>query len=700
MATEGWQRVLSGMQGTAGRARGKKRGKKNTVPPAAPVANAVRTSERAMADTVEKLLEAIGYPQYLKALEDGGCETMAQLQFVTLEVLLKCGVKPVHAAHLFALMKDTLGMPATSTGATQSEIEPLRVYICPDAPPTINGIDQHAMMADIEFRFDAVWEDPRLSQPDEVVEGDPVDAPYSWHPTFGCAGTNKMEFKAVRAVYLAPQTGLLRTTFRATGQCPLASADDEGHVAIKLKLYLTRFTDNWVELWHPRHAVGRLNGGRILHGGWERLTDNGEWTEVPPNHKFLLPTDYTEEFILPPEYRLSNRHAHKEKDQDDWLKVDRYVGFQVLASTYTKEIMEDLKQTMEELEIIHTGDSLPFSLSSFSLKLTGKRPDELRKIMAKELWFLDEKSDEKKSEIAQKFVMRHYFGKKQKLTGADAKKSCAHEMAEQLIDLQREVENGNADAEEWNECPVDPELAKMRQAEEGEKLKRLETLGHLKDEARRWGIDDARIEEADDSDGRAAELIRLILKAKGVIGNRRRSAMHGWVQTQADNTSDSPNFSVFQLTIRLHRLEEFYYLNPSLKNQPQAIANETNDQDTQLHVWVQNTIHTLKDIDAASSSVSIKMHTTAYWRDRRLRTALMHRRILSPEYVWYPPLDVTSKETFEVKLLRMELINADTGLVRADYAMSGKCVTRSQFHNSVACRRSVRLTDKLSCVPV
>ena len=104
-----------------------------------------------------------------------------------------------------------------------------------------------------------------------------------------------------------------------------------------------------------------------------------------------------------------------------------------------------------------------------------------------------------------------------------------------------------------------------------------------------------------------------------------------------------------------------------------AIFNDYDDQDKRLHVWIQNTVHSLKDIDPASSSVSIKLHTAAFWRDRRLRTALMHRRVLDPKHVWYPRLDVTSKESLEVTLLRLELINADTGLVRADYALVGKC---------------------------
>jgi hypothetical protein len=596
---------------------------------------------------------------------------MVQLQFVTLDVLLACGVKPVHAAHLFAQMKDCLGMPPTTLHEGTKKVQPLRVYICAAAPPMVNGIDQHAMMCEITVLFDAVWADPRLIQGEEVEEGDPVVAPFAWKPKFGCTGTNKMSFEAIRGVYLDPQKGMVRMQYRGTGQCPLASANDEGQVAVKLKLRLLRYTDNWVELWHPRHADMI---GRALDDGWSRLTDRDVNKD---NHNFLTPEEYTHEFLLSQEYRLCNRHAYQEDEQDDFLRVDNKVGFQVLTSTYLKEIVEDLvalsmKKGRSEAEALRT-----VSLDRFSLKKTREQGEtsklidarkDLMNQLAEDLSFLDDGSED-----SERFVMLHYFGKKSK---AIQKKLCAKNIAEQLIDLQEEIELGNASLDEWNECPVDPELAKSREAEERAKLDSM-ILAELREEAAKWGIDAGRMMRADGTDGKRAEMSRLILRAQGITGNRRRSATHGWCQVQADNTVDSPNFSVFQLTIRLQRHEEFYYLNPSLVHQPEAPLNETDDTDTRLHVWVQNTVHSLKDIDAAASSVSVKLHTAAFWIDKRLRKAMMHRRVLNPKYVWYPQLDVASKETLEVTILRLELINADTGLVRADYSLDGRCVVFS-----------------------
>ena len=166
-----------------------------------------------VADTPAQLLEHIGYAQYQKNLEAGGCANMAELQFVTLEVLLQCGVKPVHAAHMFALLKEALGLPPTTQSPESTEIEPVRVYICAAAPPTVNIIDVPAMMCDMELMFDAVWVDPRLRQGETVRPGDPVIAPYSWRPIFGCAGMHKMRFEALRSVYLEPDVGLVRTQY-------------------------------------------------------------------------------------------------------------------------------------------------------------------------------------------------------------------------------------------------------------------------------------------------------------------------------------------------------------------------------------------------------------------------------------------------------------------------------------------------------
>jgi hypothetical protein len=621
---------------------------------------------RAAAGSPGELLERIGYGQYQKNLEDGGCTSLAQLQFLTPEVLMQCKVKPVHATHMFARLKESLGLPPANKDPESGEINPVRVYICCSVPPAITSVDVHEMMCGIELLFDAVWVDPRLSQTHAeggVKPGDPVAARHFWQPMFGCAGMHKMQFEAVRTVYLEPKAGVVRTQYRATGQCPLASATDAGYIGIKLKLRVTRFTDDWVELWHPRTA----DVGCHINDGWSRLTEYDWSNEL--GQRFLPPTDFTEENILCPEYRLCNRHSFSERKQDargSFLHVDQCVGFQVLTSTYTKEIEECLNQLGRQKKA-----DFSFSLKSCSLPDGSNRGarDELVKSVTNDLSFLD--LDD--FEDARQFFRQHYMGKVFK---AIENKTCAKGMAEQLIDLQKEVEQGNADQREWNECPVDPELAKSREKEERDKLIKLK-LPQLLGLARRVGIHERKIEEANDVDGKHAEVTRLILRAKGVMGNRRRSATHGWCQALADNTQATPNFSVFQLTIRLQRLEEYYFLNPDLINQPQGVEDSyaALKLDTRLHVWVQSTVHSLKDIDPAASSVSITMHTVAFWRDRRLRQALMHRRVLDPERVWYPPLDVTHKETLEVSLLRLELISADNGLVRADYLLDGRCVS-------------------------
>ena len=263
---------------------------------------------RPVADTPAKLLASIGYEQYTKKLEDKGCGTMAQLQFVNLEVLLSCGVLPVHAAHMFALIRDSLGSPPIVQDADTGHVEPVRVYICAAAPPMINAVDVHNMTCSMEILFDAVWLDPRLRQSDKAEVGDPVVAPNFWQPRFGCAGATGLNFESVRAVHLDPSHGLVRCQYRGRGECPLASANDQGHVAIKLKLKLMRFTDKYVELWNPQHAQDAqhaqqhalLDVGK-LDDGWSRLT-NLEWTNKQ-GQRFLEPKDFSEQFIVCNEYR-------------------------------------------------------------------------------------------------------------------------------------------------------------------------------------------------------------------------------------------------------------------------------------------------------------------------------------------------------------------------------------------------------------
>ena len=344
--------------------------------------------------------------------------------------------------------------------------------------------------------------------------------------------------------------------------------------------------------------------------------------------------------------RLCNRHGYSEEKQDDWLHVDEHVGFQILTSTYGKQLEEDLHVSLM-LDDVREDDE------------SDERYQKRRAILLEKLAFLDDGSDES-SELFRK----HYFGK---VINAEKKNQRAARMADQLLDVRKEMLLGNADQEEWTECPVDPEVADIRTKESSDELRSL-SFEQLKKRAEDAGLSSEKIAMANSAEGRHAALTRLILQKQGKLGKRRRSATHGWCQSQADNTLASPNFSVFQLTIRLQRLEKFYYLNPSLVNQPRSLSEH---DDQRCHVWVQSTVHALKDIDAAASSIFVKLHTTAYWIDRRLRSAVTRRCVLSADHVWYPSLEVTSKESLEVSLLRLELINADTGLVRADYALVG-----------------------------
>ena len=96
---------------------------------------------RPVEDTPAKLLEAIGYEQYAKALQEKGCGTMAQLQFVNLDALLSCGVLPVHAAHMFALIQNSLGNPPVLQDTETNDPKPVRVYICAASPPVINTVE-------------------------------------------------------------------------------------------------------------------------------------------------------------------------------------------------------------------------------------------------------------------------------------------------------------------------------------------------------------------------------------------------------------------------------------------------------------------------------------------------------------------------------------------------------------------------------
>ena len=103
-----------------------------------------------------------------------------------------------------------------------------------------------------------------------------------------------------------------------------------------------RFTDDWVELWHPRHAT--VGASRFeerlrvqfeaamgsIEDGWSRMTDH-QWSNEF-GQSFLSPKDFTEECVLCPEYRLCNRHGVPEEEQENWLRVDSRVGFQVQLS--------------------------------------------------------------------------------------------------------------------------------------------------------------------------------------------------------------------------------------------------------------------------------------------------------------------------------------------------------------------------------
>ena len=623
---------------------------------------------RPVEDTPAKLLEAIGYEQYAKALQEKGCGTMAQLQFVNLDALLSCGVLPVHAAHMFALIQNSLGNPPVLQDTETNDPKPVRVYICAASPPVINTVGVHDMTCHMEILFDAVWVDPRLRQSDKTEIGDPVVAPHFWQPRFGCAGATGMQFELVRAVYLDPAQGILRCQYRGKGECPLTSANDQGHVVIKLKLKLMRFTEKYVELWSPRHARASDIGVGMLDDGWSRLTDF-EW-ENEQGQRFLDPKEFSEQFIKCPEYRLCNRHGYTEDEQDDWLKVDECVGFQVLTSTYGKELEEDLGVSLMLEDVREDAES----------------KKARKKTLLEKLAYLDDGSEK-----SIKLFRRHYFGRRRRAESAAVVQAMKAEevnrratrMVDQLIDMRREIIQGNADQQEWTECPVDGDTATVRAKEKFNELT-SQFLAPLEQRARDAGLSEEKVAAANSPDGRKVALARLIIQKEDKLGKRSKSATHGWCQSQVDNTLASPNFSVFQLTIRLQRLEEFYYLNPSLVSQPRSLS-QLDDQrrkqdDQQFHVWVQSTVHSLKDIHAASSSIFVKLHTTAYWIDRRLRTAMSHRRVLSKDHVWYPQLDVTSKESMEVSLLRLELINADTGLVRADYALVGTLHNHMTLH--------------------
>ena len=149
-----------------------------------------------VARNVEEQLRRIGYGDdgakradsrdYTKQLQECGFSTLAQLQFITLEGLHQCKIKPGHAAEIFHRLKAALGTPPVQVAG-----KPVPVYLFVTSPPQMRDVDANRRTCDMRFVFSAVWCDPRLKQEKNVAvqPGDPVVAPWCWRPQFVASGS-------------------------------------------------------------------------------------------------------------------------------------------------------------------------------------------------------------------------------------------------------------------------------------------------------------------------------------------------------------------------------------------------------------------------------------------------------------------------------------------------------------------------------
>lgn len=130
-------------------------------------------------------------------------------------------------------------------------------------------------------------------------------------------------------------------------------------------------------------------------------------------------------------------------------------------------------------------------------------------------------------------------------------------------------------------------------------------------------------------------------------------------------------FSMFQITLRLQRVEDMFFLNKVMRDKPPQYYLDVEDRRREAvgepcHVYIHTIVENIPAVEGHLSQVSIKLHCMAFWRDERMVGIWKEPNRLLKDHgmMWYPKLELENNEAVTRELDCIRLLDPKTGLLQ------------------------------------